>query len=116
MAMPSRASARAANAGRLACFRPAELEYVPARRRVAEVVIEGDDAMELGPRAVERSGDERLGGLVDVAEFVLQGLQNGQQRAVHLAVLRNDFACAIRTPCLVLHGGNRSRIGPSRNW
>ena len=59
--------------------------------------------MNFGTRAVERSSDERLGGLVDVAEFVLQGLQNGQQRAIHLAVLRNDFASAIRTPCLVRH-------------
>jgi hypothetical protein len=40
---------------------------------VAEVVIERDDAMDFGPRAVKRSRDERLGGFVDVAEFVLQG-------------------------------------------
>ena len=40
--------------------------------------------MDFGPRAVERSSDERLGGLVHVAEFVLQGLQNGQQRAIQM--------------------------------
>jgi hypothetical protein len=68
---------------------------------VAEVVIEGDDAVDFSPRAVERRGDERLGGLVDIAELVLQGEQDGQQRPVRPAVLRNDFACAIRTPRFV---------------
>ena len=37
-------------------------------RLAAEVVIEGDDAMDLGARQVKRLGDQRHGRIVDIAE------------------------------------------------
>jgi hypothetical protein len=69
-------------------------------RRAAEIMIEGDDAVHLGARDVQRFGENRLGCRVDVAEFFLQGLEDGQQRAFQLTVLRDDFAGAIRAPRL----------------
>jgi hypothetical protein len=41
-------------------------------------MVEGDDAVDLGPRAVERRGDQRFGRLVDVAELLLQTVQDRQ--------------------------------------
>jgi hypothetical protein len=85
-------------AGRLAGFRTAQLEHMPPRRRAAEVVVEGDDAVDFGPRTVQGSGDQRLGGLVDAAEFLLQGVQNGQQRAVQMQQFPDALARQIGIP------------------
>jgi hypothetical protein len=42
-----------------------------AGRRVTEVMIKGDDAVDFGARDVERFGEDRFGSLVDVAEGLL---------------------------------------------
>ena len=84
-------------AGRLAGLGAAEFEHVPAGRLAAEVVIKGDDAVHLGAGDVQRLGDQRLGSLVDVAELVLQSVQNRQQRAFAIEVLAN--AGEARRPC-----------------
>ncbi len=101
MAMPSRASRTRGEripAGRLARFRPAQLEHVPSRRGAAEVVVEGDDAVDFGPRAVQRSSDQRLGRLVDVAEFILQGVKDRQQRAVQVQQFPDALLRHLRVP------------------
>ena len=51
-----------------------------AGRRAAEIVVEGDDAVDLGARQIERLGDQRHGRFGDVAERLLQGVQDRQQR------------------------------------
>ena len=48
---------------------------------VPEIVIETDDAVHFGVGDIERVGDQRDGGLIDVSELFLQCMQNRQQRA-----------------------------------
>ena len=76
-------------AGRLAGFGAAQLEHMAAGRRAAEVVIEGDDAVHFGARDVQRLGDQRLGRFIDVAELLLQGVQDRQQRAFAIQAFPN---------------------------
>ena len=68
---------------------------MPARRLAAEVVIEGDDAVHLGARDVQSFGDQRFRGLVDIAEFVLQRVEDRQKRPFAIKVfadaLKRDF-------------------------
>jgi hypothetical protein len=71
-------------ARRLARFRAAQLDDVPPRRGATEVMVEGDDAVDFRPRAVKRLGNEPLRRLVDVAELLLQRVQDRQQRAVEM--------------------------------
>ena len=88
-------------AGRLAGFGAAQLEHVAAGRLAAEIVVEGDDAMHFGARDIQRFGDQRLGGFVDVAELLLQGVQDRQQRAFKAAVLGDDLRGSFRAPWFV---------------
>ena len=84
-AMPSRASARAASASPPAAWQASARHSFSTCRPgglAAEVVIKGDDAMHFGARDIQRFRDHRLGGLVDVAECLLQGVQDRQQRAL----------------------------------
>ena len=67
-------------AGRLAGLGAAQLEHMPPGRSAAEVVVEGDHAVHLGAGEVQGLGDQRLGGFVDIAELLLQGVQDRQQR------------------------------------
>ena len=76
-------------AGRLAGLGPAQFEHVPAGRLAAEVMIKGDDAVHFGPGDIQRLGDQRLGGRIDVAELLLQRVQDRQQRAFAIEVLAN---------------------------
>ena len=75
--------------GSLTGLGPAELERVPARRLTAEVVIEGHNAMHFGARDVERFGDQRFGSFVDVAELLLQRVQDRQQRTFAIKAFPN---------------------------
>ena len=78
-------------ASRLAGFGAAQLEDVPAGRRAAEIVIEADDAVDLGAGDIESLGDQRLGGFVDIAEFLLQSVQDRQQRTFAVEAAPNPL-------------------------
>ena len=73
-------------AGGLAGFRAADLQHMPARRPGAEVMIEGDDAVHLGARQVERARDHGHRARRDAAEVRLHVVQHLDQRAVAVAV------------------------------
>src|SRR5262249_33766981 len=106
---PLRASGKVVTAHGLAGFRPAELENVTARRCAAEVVIEGNDPMHLRARKVERLRHQRLSLLRDVAEFLLQSMENWQGRAWAICMLANDVRRALARPAFVpWHARSRS--------
>lgn len=65
----------------LAGFGAADVEDVAARRMMAKIVIEGDDAVHFGVRYVERVGDDGHRGLIDVSELFLQGVEDWEERA-----------------------------------
>ena len=92
-------------AHRLAGLGPAELQHMPAGGMVAVVVIEGDDAMHLGPGDVQRLGDDRQGFGRHIAELVLNAVQDRQQRAFEALQLLDDRRGARRDlgTCM-LHG------------
>src|SRR5262245_47159006 len=54
-------------------FGAAELQHMAACGLPSEVVIEGDDAMHLGARDVQRLRDQRLGCFIDIAELLDEG-------------------------------------------
>ena len=85
-------------AHRLARFGAAKLQDRPIDRRAAKIVVEGDDAMNLGPRQIERLRNEADGGVVDIAKVSLQGVQNRQHRAVERPMVFNDPARIIGVP------------------
>ena len=61
-------------------------------------MIEGHDTVDFGPRAVERSRHQRFRSLVDVAEFVLQGVQDRQQRPIQVQQLLDALLGQIGVP------------------
>src|SRR5262249_37572784 len=65
-------------------------EYMPAGGPTPEIVIEGDNAMDLRPGEIERPGDQRHGLIGNEPERFLQRVQNGQQRALQVTVLGDD--------------------------
>ena len=74
-------------------FGAAKLQHPAVDRRAAEIVIEADHAERFGSRDVERVGDQRNGGVVDVAELLLQIVQDRQRRArLRRACDRSAFA------------------------
>ena len=75
--------------GGLAGFGTAELKHMPSGRGAPKVVIEGNDAVDLGAGNVQLLGDHRLGGLVDVAKFLLQGVKNRQQGTFAIETFAN---------------------------
>ncbi len=83
-------------AHRLAGLSAADLQHVPAGGGAAEVVVEGDDAVHLGPRHVERLRHQRDRRLVDIAETFLQRVQHRQHRAVEMGEARNDARRCVR--------------------
>src|SRR5262249_39834461 len=62
------------------------------------VVIKRDDAVHLGARQVQDVGDQRFGVAVDVAEFLLQGMEDGQQRPRLFLLLNDDGAGGFGIP------------------
>ena len=62
---------------------------MPAGRMAAVIMVEGDDAMHLGPGDVQRLGDDRQRFLRHMAEFFLDAVQDRQKRAFQpLQILR----------------------------
>ena len=81
-------------AHRLAGLGAAELQHMPAGRVAAVIVIEGDDAVHLGARQVQRLGDHRQRFLRHVAELFLDAVQDRQQRAFEALQLVDDRSSA----------------------
>ena len=77
-------------AHRLAGLGAAELDDVPAGGGVAEVVVEGHDAVDLGARQVERLGDHRHGLAGHVAEGRLDVVEDRQERALAAGMPPDD--------------------------
>jgi hypothetical protein len=82
----------------LARLRAAELQHMPAGRLVAQVVIEGENAVHLGTREVERLRDQRDRRLRHMAEDVLQRLQDHQRRPFPIRMRGDDRCRLVRVP------------------
>ena len=65
----------------LARLGTADADHMPARRRLPEIMVKGDDAVHLGAAEVERFGDQRNGGGIDGAE-IPEGVGR-RRRAIH---------------------------------
>ena len=78
-------------AHRLAGFGAADLEDMPARRRLAEVLIEVDDANDLGAGEVEGLGDDGDAARIDIAEFVEESVEDWEEGAGHVLVFANEM-------------------------
>ena len=63
---------------------------MPAGGMVAEIVIEGHDAVHFGARKIQRVGDHRKRFLRHVTEFILNLMQDRQQRAFQALELVDD--------------------------
>ena len=68
-------------AHRLAGFRPAHLQHPPVDGAAPEVMVEADHAERLGPGDVERVRQQRDGVVVDIAELMLEIVQDRQRRS-----------------------------------
>src|SRR5690606_25821171 len=89
---------------RLAGLGPAQLEDVAAGRLSAEVVVEGDDAVDLRRRQVERPGDHLQRFLRHVAELLLHPVQYRRQRPFEVLPSIDDGGGPRReTATLLLH-------------
>ena len=72
-----------------------------AGRLVAEIMIEGEDTMDLGARQVARFCDHRDRGLGHVAEGLLQGMQHHQGAALDVSQAGDDLRPARLFPWFV---------------
>ena len=66
----------------LAGLGAAEFDHALASGSLAEVVVKGDCAVNFGLGHIERVRDHRHGALVDIAERVLQRMEDRQRRAL----------------------------------
>src|SRR5439155_6791178 len=106
---------------RLARFRATQVDRVPARRRVAQVVVEADDAVDLGAGQIQAAGNHRDSRGRYVPEFIMHGVQDGQQRTGHLPETRDDLGDLllllprgmIRSGQFAAHGAQLAGIEPS---
>src|ERR1700691_2197395 len=62
-------------------FGAAKFQDPAVNRRTAEIVVETDDAEGFSSRDVERIGDQRDGGVVDIAELLQQIVEDRQRGA-----------------------------------
>jgi hypothetical protein len=78
---------------------------------IAEIVIEGEDAVNLGARQVQRRCDHGSGGFRHVTERFLHRMQDHQRRAFELVMLRDDLGAARLIPGFVdrCHPRSQSR-------
>ncbi len=92
-------------AERLTGFRAAELERRPVDRRASEIVVEAHHAQDFGLGEIERLRDRGYRGVVDIAEALLQGVQD-RQNGAGLSALRRDHGARLglvpRRPALHL--------------
>src|SRR5262249_37091921 len=80
----------------LAGFGLAETNHMPTSRLGAEIVIDADDAMPLGARQVECVSNRCNGFAGNVAQAVLNGVQDRQQGSFPVAMSLDGFAdCAV---------------------
>src|SRR5690606_13440392 len=79
-------------ADRLARLRAADAHGGATGGGVAEVVVEGHDAVHVGPGQVELLGHDRHRGGVDVTELRLDAVQDRKQRTAFSAMGRHDGA------------------------
>src|SRR5271166_1871751 len=78
-------------AHRLARFGAAEFHDPSSDGRASEIVIEADDAESFRPGNVERIRHQADGGSVDIAELILEIVQNRQRRAGRRALAVDYF-------------------------
>jgi len=71
---------------------------MPGGGLFSEIVVEGEDAMDLGARQIELRGDHRDRGLRHVTERLLQCMQDHQRRAFELRVAGDDLGAARGIP------------------
>jgi hypothetical protein len=98
-------------AGGLAGFGAAKLEHAPAGGLVAEVVIEGHRAVDLGARKIERLSHHRNLGLGHTAKNMLKCMQNGQGGAILVLMRRDDRARALGVPWLISRHAQAAPLG-----
>ena len=67
-------------APRLAGLGATQLEHVTPRLHAAQVRVETDHAMNLGPREIQRPGKRLRGFRRHPAQLVLDGMENRQER------------------------------------
>lgn len=82
----------------LARFRAADAQQMASRKRPAKVVIETDHAVHLGAGKIESVGDQRNRGVIQVAELVLQSVQDRQEGAGEVLQLPDPNQGSIRVP------------------
>src|ERR1700744_991356 len=71
-----------------------------AGRLLAKIVVEGEDAIDLGARQIERLCDHWYRGLGHIAERLLQRMQDHQRRAFLRRKFGDDLAAACFVPRL----------------
>src|SRR5690606_24444505 len=76
---------------RLACLGAADLHFGARIGPGREVMVEADDAVDVGAAQVERLGDLRLALGIDASERVLHVVQDRQQRALAAGVRGHDL-------------------------
>src|SRR5690606_22860392 len=100
---------------RLARFRLAEPQDVPARRRFAEEVIEAHHAMDLGTREVQLGGDEGHRAAWDEPQRGLHPVENLQEGPRARAQARYDLENGLPLGwCECCHGLNRTLAAAAR--
>ena len=82
-------------------FGATKLQHPAVDRRAVEIMIKADHAKRFGSRDVQRVGDQRDRGVVDVAELLLQIVQDWQRGAGRVALtvdqrLRQERSKAVR--------------------
>src|SRR5262249_10198712 len=88
-------------AGSLAGLGAAKFQHAAPERLLLEVMIEGDRAVDLGARQIQRLGDERHYRLRHAAEGLLQCLKDGEGGPLQMTVPRDDFDRAVGVPWFV---------------
>ena len=80
------------DAAGLAGLGAADLHLGAQVRFIEEIVVEADDAVDIGARQIEPLGDQRLALCVDTAEFLLHVVQDRQQGSLAAVVFGDDLA------------------------
>src|ERR1700722_15758990 len=75
---------------RLTGFSATKLQHPAVNRRAVEIVIKADHAKRFGSRDIQRVGNQRDRGVVDVAELLLQIVQDRQRGAWRVALTINE--------------------------